>query len=145
LYESDLTPSFEFLYKKDDVASIQQGTVANSLTCTDIAISESNPEKNLIRIVNLGKQSSITSACKTMEQAIGFSVGGYTAVTPIVRTDLDIRVRNYTVQKDGEDLNCTACAMKLGGQYYGVIAVCDDDSLEKVTLAYTLAVMSLSN
>ncbi|MBO4495520.1 MAG: serine/threonine protein kinase [Clostridiales bacterium] len=143
-YESEKTPKFEFVYPRADVASITSSVVANSIDATDILFNDLDSDKNMIRIVTLGKQKSIADACKKAEQAIGFSVGGYTAVTPVVRTDTDIRVRNYAVQKDGENLNCTVCVLKIGGQYYSVIAVCDDNSLEEVALDFTMIVMSLT-
>ncbi|MBR2751447.1 MAG: serine/threonine protein kinase [Clostridiales bacterium] len=144
MFEHENKPKFHFLYKKSDVASISTEEIANSVQSTNLVFNGTDPEKNVIRVVAMGKQGSISTACKTAEQAIGFSVGGYTAVTPIVRTSSDIRVRNYAVQKDGENLNCTVCVIKIGGQYYSVIAVSDDDSLEKIALNFTLVVMSLS-
>ncbi len=142
-YISESSPSYEFLYNKKNISGTKMGETANRLNCVELTLKSLDVKKNNLRVVELGEQKSMIEACSVAEQALGYASGGYKAVTPIVDTDFDVRIRNYSVSQGGTDLNCTACIMNLNGQYYAVIAVCEDDNLEQMTLDFTMVVMSM--
>ncbi|MBP5416244.1 MAG: serine/threonine protein kinase [Clostridiales bacterium] len=155
--DSSSTSDYEFfdvenrpsiLYRKTDTDNITDVKMG-SVDALRIHLSNVSDPDSSIYVLSIGDQGSITAACTSTEQALGaqFKFGGYTSVTPTINSNLEMRIRNYTLaMKDNNDkpLECTSCVINLNGTYYAVIATCgDEDDREQVALNYTLTIRSL--
>ncbi|MBO4927540.1 MAG: serine/threonine protein kinase [Clostridiales bacterium] len=141
-----------FLYRKSSVESAQARTMGNSIDFYELSFKDIGSKEDRVFLVPLGNQSSITVACTSFEQALGseYKIGGYSSVTPTVRKELEMRIRDYALTRiddeDGKTLQCTACVINFSGTYYAVVAICDDEaSMERIALDFTLVVKSLTD
>ena len=147
LFEEENKPSF--LYQTSEIASITDNTIGNNIAAEMLELKDIGDEESRIMILSLGSQDSITTACTTTEQALGsmYKFGGYESVTPTINTNLEMRIRNYTITRidgDGKSLECTACVINLNGTYYSVVAICGDEAArERVALDYSLVIKSM--
>ena len=149
-YDYSYLPHFTFMYKQADIDQVQENKTNTGLDCLDLVIHGAKDDNCGIRIICLGGQDSITAACTAVEQTLAsdYKFGGYTSVTPIVREFTDMRIRNYSLTRIDDTsvtIDCTACIMNLNGEYFAVIATCDDaELLEQVTLDFTMIVKSIN-
>lgn len=151
-YDYSLSESWPgFLYNTREISSIDTVTIGNNLDCLDVIMPGLEEKDCKIHIVHLPDQSSISNACTAAEQVLGatYKFGGYTSVTPIIRPNIEMRIRNYTltdIYDEESIIECTVCVMNLNGAYYAVIATCDDEAeLERVTLNFTMIVKTLTD
>ncbi|MCR5059081.1 MAG: serine/threonine protein kinase [Clostridiales bacterium] len=146
-YTSDDMP--EFVYRSSDVASVTDATIGNDIRTLELTLSNVTDPDSKLFIISLGSLDSITAACTATEQALAFQYkfGGYTSMTPELRTNNEIRIRDYTLTKiedESKTMDCTACVINLNGEFYSVIATCcNQEDLESVTLDYTLLVKTM--
>ena len=146
-YDEENMPSF--LYKNSEVESVQPGKIGNDMDTLNLVLKDMPDQDNQIFVILLGDQDSISTACSATEQALAstYKFGGYKSVTPTVLTNMEMRIRNYTLTKiddDGNPIECTACVINRNGEYYSVIAMCKgEENLERITLDFTLVVKSM--
>ncbi|MBR5041450.1 MAG: serine/threonine protein kinase [Clostridiales bacterium] len=146
-YQSDNIP--EFVYRASDVQNISEGTIGNGIPTLDLALSKVTDPDSRLFIISLGTQDSIATACTATEQALAsqYKFGGYTSMTPTMRTNNEVRIRDYTLTKIDDEtktMDCTACIINLNGEYYSVIATCcNEDDLENMTLDFTMLVKTM--
>ena len=153
LYEYAYSPYFSFLYNTDTISSIDLGKTASGLDCLDCKLSGLDSAKNSLRVIYLGALDDITAATDLAEKTLGveYKLGGYTPVTPTVRTSTDMRIRNYKLytpdEATGEDVevDATCCVLDLSGQYFAVVAISDTESMEAVALDFTMIVRTINN
>lgn len=141
----------EFLYRKSDIASVDQGKIGNDLTCLELKMNNVDDPDSRLFVILLDDQPSITQACTAAEQALGssYKFGGYTSVNPIVRkSETEMRIRNYKISKiedDSKQMDCTTCVINLNGRYFAIVATCSDEKyLEQMTLDFTMVVRSIN-
>ena len=146
-YQSDNIP--EFVYRASDVLNISEGTIGNGIPTLDLTLSKVTDPDSRLFIISLGTQDSIATACTATEQALAsqYKFGGYTSMTPTMRTNNEVRIRDYTLTKIDDEtktMDCTACIINLNGEYYSVIATCcNEDDLENMTLDFTMLVKTM--
>ena len=146
-YTSDDMP--EFVYRSSDVASVTDATIGNDIRTLELTLSNVTDPDSKLFIISLGSLDSITAACTATEQALAFQYkfGGYTSMTPVLRTNNEVRIRDYTLTKiedESKTMDCTACVINLNGEFYSVIATCcNQEDLESVTLDFTLLVKTM--
>ena len=141
----------KFLYKNSNVSAVEAGKIGNDIDCLNCKLDGIEQQDCELRVIFLGSQSSITAACTAAEQALAtiYKFGGYTSVTPTVRTNMELRIRNYTlteIEDENVVLDCTTCVFNFSGTYYAVVATCSDkEALERVTLDFTMLVKTLED
>ncbi|MBR5416659.1 MAG: serine/threonine protein kinase [Clostridiales bacterium] len=146
-YESDDMPVF--VYRTSDVQNVSSGTIGNDIPTLELALNNVTDPDSRLFIISLGNLDSISTACTATEQALAsqYKFGGYTSMTPTMRTNTEVRIRDYTLTKiedESKTMDCTACVINLNGEYYSVIATCcNQDDLENVTLDFTLLVKTM--
>ena len=150
LFSSPDIFSGEFLFRNTDVESLEPIDILNNRAINFALKNMKDPNSKLF-VISLGKQTSITTACTAAEQAMGsrYKFGGYTSVTPTVRSgDAELRIRNYqlaTIDDENVTFEGTTCVINLSGQYFAVVATCgSEEDLEQITLDFTMLVRSLS-
>ena len=141
----------DFLYNNKDISSVEEVKIGNNLDCLDLVIPGMEEKDCKVYVILLGEQDSITSACTAAEQVLGanYKFGGYTSVTPTVRLNYEMRIRNYTLTKIYDEdvvVECTNCVINMNGTYYAIMATCDnEEALEQITLDFTMVVKTLAN
>ena len=150
LFSSPDIFSGSFLFRNNDVESLEPIDILNNRAINLVLKNVKDPNTSLF-VISLGNQQSITTACTAAEQAMGsrYKFGGYTSVTPIVRTgDAELRIRNYQlalIDDENVTFQGTTCVINLSGQYFAVVATCGNDKdLEQITLDFTMLVRSLN-
>lgn len=155
--DSSSTSDYEFfdvedrpcvLYRKSDASNITDIQI-NNVTGICIDLQNVSDPDSRIYVLSLGDQGSITAACTSTEQALGaqFKFGGYESVTPTINSNLEMRIRNYTlamIDNNDKQLECSSCVVNIEGSYYAVIAMCAEESdREMVALNYSMTIRSL--
>ena len=151
IYSSPDIFSGKFMFRNTDVESLEPIDIGNNRAINFVLKNVKDPNSKLY-VISLGNQTSITTACTAAEQAMGslYKFGGYTSVTPIVRTreTVELRIRNYQltrIEDESVTFDGTTCVINLNGQYFAVVVTCgSEEDLEQVTLDFTMLVRTLT-